>query len=181
MRSFTSTTPLRRPLHISRAPGEGNAAFLRGATQTEQSLQESGKKRNKQQTNEMGSRDHVRYIGLEGQFITHCFNFCNIEYDAHYRGGGIQSAHKSSWFAREHARGHTRMDGVCKCDLPRCLRCVPRPVSKIMKRIIVAQVYDHPALVSVSLSRATPSHLSLAELPGKTRGRRQEALSERTG
>lgn len=90
----------------------------------------------------------------------------------HTTGGGIQSAHKSSWFAREHARGHTRMDGVCKCDLPRCLRCVPRPVSKIMKRIIVAQVCDHPALVSVSLSRATPSHLSLAEFPGKTRGRR---------
>lgn len=83
MRSFMSTTPLRRPLHISRAPGEGNVAFLRGATQTEQSLQESGKKRNKQQTNEMGSRDHVKYIGLEGQFITHCFMFCNIEYNAH--------------------------------------------------------------------------------------------------
>lgn len=83
MRSFLSTTPLRRPPHISRAPGEGNVAFLRGATQTEQSLQESGKKRNKQQTNEMGSRDHVKYIGLEGQFITHCFMFCNIECNAH--------------------------------------------------------------------------------------------------
>lgn len=70
------------PLHISGAPGEGSVAFLRGATQTEQSLQESGKNKNKQQTNEMGSRDHVRYIGLEGQFITHCFMLCNIEYNA---------------------------------------------------------------------------------------------------
>lgn len=79
MRSFMSTTPLRHPLHISRAPGEGNVAFLRGATQTEQSLQESEKKRNKQQTNEMGSRDHVKYIGLEGQFMSHCLVYCNIE------------------------------------------------------------------------------------------------------
>lgn len=82
MRSFLRTTPLRRPPHISGAPGEENVAFLRGATQTEQSLQESGKKRNKQQTNEMGSRDHVKYIGLEGQFITHCFMFRSIECNA---------------------------------------------------------------------------------------------------
>lgn len=81
-----STTPLRRPPHISGAPGEGNVAFLRGATQTEQSLQESGKKRNKQQTNEIESRDHVKYIGLEGQFITHCFMFCDIEYNAQQHG-----------------------------------------------------------------------------------------------
>lgn len=81
MRSFLRTTPLRHPPHISGAPGEENVAFLRGATQTEQSLQESGKKRNKQQTNETGSKDHVKYIGLEGQFITYCFMFfsCNIE------------------------------------------------------------------------------------------------------
>lgn len=113
MRSFTSTTPLRRPLHISRAPGEGNAAFLRGATQTEQSLQESGKKRNKQQTSEMGSRDHVRYIGLEGQFITHCFNFCNIEYDAHYRGGGYRVHIKAAGLhVNTHAGTHVWMECV---------------------------------------------------------------------
>lgn len=40
MRSFLRTTPLRRPPHISGAPGEENVAFLRGATQIEQSLQE---------------------------------------------------------------------------------------------------------------------------------------------
>lgn len=86
MRSFWSTTPLRHPPHISGAPGERNATFLRGATQTEQSLQESGKKRNKQQTNEMGSRDHVIYIRLEGQFITHCFKFYRSECDARQCG-----------------------------------------------------------------------------------------------
>lgn len=42
MRSFLRTTPLRRLPHISGVPGEENVAFLRGATQTEQSLQESG-------------------------------------------------------------------------------------------------------------------------------------------
>lgn len=36
-------------------------------------------RRNKQQTNEMASRDHVRYIRLEGQFITQSFMFCNVE------------------------------------------------------------------------------------------------------
>lgn len=98
MRSFLRTTPLRRPPHISGAPGEENVAFLRGATQTEQSLQESGKKRNKQQTNEMGSKDHVKYIGLEGQFITHCFMFRDIECNVHKcsyecagRGAGMQT------------------------------------------------------------------------------------------
>lgn len=98
MRSFLRTTPLRRPPHISGAPGEENVAFLRGATQTEQSLQESGKKRNKQQTNEMGSKDHVKYIGLEGQFITHCFMFHDIECNVHKcsyecagRGAGMQT------------------------------------------------------------------------------------------
>lgn len=45
MRSFLRTTPLRRPPHISGAPGEENVAFLRGATQTEQSLQESGEEK----------------------------------------------------------------------------------------------------------------------------------------
>lgn len=91
MRSFLRTTPLRRPPHISGAPGEGNVAFLRGATQTEQSLQESGKKRNKQQTNETGSKDHVKYIGLEGQFISHRFMFC-IRAILEAGGGGERAA-----------------------------------------------------------------------------------------
>lgn len=107
-------------------------------------------RRNKQQTNEMGSRDHVRYIRLEGQFITQSFMFCDVEcIAASMAGNGSKRGnvcrpvyvHKSNSFAHTHTV-YTVQYILYECDLQLLITsllsyCVLDPVSEIMNRIII--------------------------------------------
>lgn len=112
---FLSTTPRGRlPPHISGgAWGRGKAASLRGWRQSEQSLRESVKKRNKQQTNETASRDHVRYIGLEGQFRKPSFT-CSAASDA--ARGAIVRARRRLHQRRAQTQCDLRLPGSSRAD-----------------------------------------------------------------